>query len=269
MTFPPQERTGAGPRLVTDPADASAALTLDLWLWPLATDAARQAGLGRHLSPQERARAARYRAPEAGAAYVAARGRMREVLAGYTGRAPAEVPLVQDRQGKPHLDEGASGTGPAFNLSHAGGWAALVVGPHGLALGIDIEPHRPVPDGLPERWLSPAERAELAPLAGPLRIAGFFNAWTRKEALLKALGAGLSRPLDSFDVTLAPGRPARLAHLSGARADRWQLIAFDLRPDFPACIALRHAGPVALSLREGALPLPEAHTGETPPPAKP
>ncbi len=268
MTSPPEQRLGAGPRLVTGQRDG-AAVTLDLWLWPLAADAARRAALEGHLSDAERARAARFRVPEAADAFVTGRGRMREVLAGYTGRAPAEVPLAQDRNGKPHLGEGAAGTGPSFNLSHAGGWAALVVGPHGLPLGIDIEPHRPVADSLPERWLSPAERAELAGLPADQRVTGFFNAWTRKEALLKALGAGLSRPLDSFDVTLAPGRPARITRLSGARADRWQLVAFDLRPDFPAAIALRHAGPVTLALRAGALPLPATPLPATDPPAKP
>ena len=264
MTVPPKERSDAGPRLVTGDAGDAGNLTLDLWLWPLAVDGARHAVLQGHLSPEERARAARFRLPEAGAAFVVGRGRMREVLAGYTGRAPAEVPLAQDRYGKPYLDEGAAGRGPSFNLSHAGGWAALVVGPHGLPLGLDIEPHRSVSETLPERWLSPAERSELAALPADQRIAGFFNAWTRKEALLKALGAGLSRPLDSFDVTLSPGRPARLTRLSGARTDRWQLVAFELRPDFPAAIALRHAGPVTLALRGGALPLPA-----TPPLAKP
>jgi len=229
--------------------DTEERVALDLWLWRLDLPPARHAALAAHLAPAERARARAFVKPGDRAAYEAARGRMREILAGLLGCAPQDVPLVTDRQGKPHLDEGATGTGPSFNLSHAGGRAALVTGPHGLAIGIDIEPHRPVEPALADRFFSPTERAELAALQGEAWRAGFFNAWTRKEALLKALGAGLTRPLDSFDVTLTPGAPARLTRLSGALAERWQLLPLEIAPDFPGCIALRHAGQVALTLR--------------------
>jgi len=243
---------------VIDGAGASdgGGLRLDLWLWPLDVPPARMDALSGHLDPAERTRAARMADPDRAARFVVGRGRLREVLGGLMGCAPRDVPLAQTARGKPVLAEGAAGRGPAFNLSHAGGWAALVAGAHGLALGIDIEPHRPISPGLPDRVFSPDERADLAALPPGDRQAGFFNGWTRKEALLKALGAGLSRPLDSFDVTLTPGLPARVTRLSGAVAGRWQLHHLELRPDFPGCIAVRHAGPVEIALRAGALPLP-------------
>ncbi|MEM1428432.1 MAG: 4'-phosphopantetheinyl transferase superfamily protein [Pseudomonadota bacterium] len=236
---------------------AAHALALDLWLWPLdERGQAQHASLRAHLSEEERSRAAAFFRPEHRRRYEIARGRMREILAGYLGCAPRAVPLAAGLHGKPALTEGAGGAGPAFNLSHAGGWAALVAGPHGLALGIDIEPHRAVEPALAERFFSAAEQQALAALPPEEWRAGFFNAWTRKEALLKALGAGLTRPLDSFDVTLSPGSPARLERLSGALAERWQLLPLDLGPGFPGCIAVRHAGEITLTLREGALPLP-------------
>jgi len=108
------------------------------------------------------------------------------------------------------------------------------------------------------RHLRDAQLPVEAALPPELWETGFFNAWTRKEALLKALGAGLTRPLDSFDVTLAPGEPARLTRLSGALAERWQLLPLELGPRFPGCIAVRHDGAVTLTLREGMLPLPAA-----------
>jgi 4'-phosphopantetheinyl transferase len=235
------------------------ALTLDLWLWPLeGQPAERRASLASHLSDGEAARARGFVRPGHRAAFEVARGRMREILAGYLGCAPREVPLATAAHGKPVLGEGPGGHGPAFNLAHAGGWAALVAGPHGLALGIDIEPHREVEPALADRFFSATERQALGALPPELWQSGFFNAWTRKEALLKALGAGLTRPLDSFDVSLAPGEPARLIRLSGALADRWQFLPLDLGPRFPGCIAVRHGGRISLAVREGTLPLPPA-----------
>jgi 4'-phosphopantetheinyl transferase len=235
---------------------SNATLGLDLWLWPLEAGPERRAALAAHLDAPERARAGGYQRPGDRAAFEIARGRMREILAGYLGCAPRDVPLITGPHGRPVLGAAAGGRGPAFNLSHAGGWAALVTGPHGIALGIDIEPWRHVAPELADRFFSPAERAELAALPADQWQAGFFNCWVRKEALLKALGSGLTRPLDSFDVTLAPGAPARLTRFSGALAARWQLRPIELRPDFPGCVALRHAGPAALTVRKGALPLP-------------
>ena len=188
---------------------------------------------------------------------------MREILGGYLGCAPRKVPLLTGPHGRPILGAAAGARAPAFNLAHAAGWAALAIGPHGLALGIDIERHRPVERAVAERFFSPAEKAELAALPEADWAAGFFNAWVRKEALLKALGSGLMRPLDSFDVTLTPGAPARLLRLSGAQASRWQLYPLTLAADFPGCIALRHTGAVALTLREGRLPL-DAPAGAAP-----
>ena len=60
-------------------------------------------------------------------------------------------------------------------------------------------------------------------IPGAVKEETFFNCWTRKEAYLKAVGEGLAAPLDSFDVTLAPGEPPRMLTLEGdaERAARW------------------------------------------------
>ncbi|MGB2890190.1 MAG: 4'-phosphopantetheinyl transferase superfamily protein [Candidatus Acidiferrales bacterium] len=63
----------------------------------------------------------------------------------------------------------------------------------------------------------------------------FFNCWTRKEAYVKARGAGLQIPLGSFDVSLAPGEQA--AFLSEEESG-WSPQALTLDPDYVAAIAV-------------------------------
>lgn len=100
-----------------------------------------------------------------------------------------QVPFQYGPQGKPFLP-GA----PGFNLSHSGGWLALVLG-DSPDLGIDIEAGARLGDGadLVPRVLHPLEAA--AWHAAPDRRGLFLRAWTRKEALLKAKGTGT---LDDF-----------------------------------------------------------------------
>jgi hypothetical protein len=103
-----------------------------------------------------------------------------------------------------------------------------------------LERVRPVEDleGLAASCFSLAERDALAAVSEMARLEAFFDGWTRKEAFLKLLGDGLSRPLDSFDVTLAPGEPARLLRVAGGRAADWTLHAVEVGPGYRGALAL-------------------------------
>jgi 4'-phosphopantetheinyl transferase len=86
-------------------------------------------------------------------------------------------------------------------------------------------------------------------IAAEQRDAAFFACWTRKEAFIKAVGEGLSMPLDRFDVTLRPGEPARLLATRGdpAQASRWTLRELDPWPGWLAALAVE--GPADWTLR--------------------
>lgn len=219
---------------------------VDLWYWPLSEPAAPV------LSADEEARAARFVRPQDFMEWRAARAGLRLRLAGYIGQTPGALSFDYGPQGKPVLTGG-----PAFNLSHAGGWAALAVTDPGADIGIDIEAHRPVEPAVTDHFFAPAEIAALAGLGGADWQVAFFRLWTRKEALVKALGAGLSLPLDAFDVTAGPA--ARLTRLEGGTVAEWHLA--DLAPGagMQGALALRASGrAVEIRLREGALPLAAA-----------
>ncbi|MBM2294814.1 4'-phosphopantetheinyl transferase superfamily protein [Sulfitobacter pseudonitzschiae] len=208
-------------------------MKVDLWLWSLEADTQADRAL---LSPDERARADRFVKARDAALYIAGRSRLRRILAAETGRAPADLRFDYGAQGKPSLQNG-----PAFNLSHAGGMAALAVCETGVP-GIDIEKIRPVEKEVATRFFSASENAALASLAPDEWLNGFYRCWTRKEAVIKAVGQGLSMPLDSFDVTLAPDVPAALTRIAGGMAKDWHLTALDAGPGFMAALAMQNYG---------------------------
>ncbi|MEX5729697.1 4'-phosphopantetheinyl transferase [Rhodovulum iodosum] len=222
---------------------------IDLWLWALDPPPDLAARLAKRLAPEEQARAARFVHPRHGSRFSAARGRMREILAGYVGGAPEALRFHYNPQGKPGLE-----AGPAFNLSHAGGWAALAVTQAQVALGIDIEAVRQVDPAVADRFFSPDERAELSRFAPGDWATGFFRCWTRKEAVVKACGPGLSMPLDSFDVTL--GETAAVRRIDGGAAEDWALLPLTLGPGLFGAVAVEnHRRPVRLRWCEGRRPV--------------
>jgi 4'-phosphopantetheinyl transferase len=110
-------------------------------------------------------------------------------------------------------------------------------------IGVDLEHLRSDIDylALAEHFFSNAERAELNALPLAIRRQAFFLCWTRKEAYIKAHGEGLALPLDHFDVSLTPGKPARLlATREGLEApDQWSLFNLEPAPDYLAALAVR------------------------------
>jgi len=107
---------------------------------------------------------------------------------------------------------------------------------------VDVEQVRPYPKilSLAHRFFAPEERevlAELPPVDQPL---AFFRCWTRKEAFIKALGKGLSQPLNSFVVTMRGGEMPALRSFQNQpqAADQWQLTELWPAPDSVAALML-------------------------------
>jgi len=225
----------------------SGPISIDLWTWSLDAGQAERERLERLLSEDERARAARFHFDRDRERHIVAHGRLREILAARTRVAPERLRFAVSRHGKPTLAEPA-GPPPHFNLSHAGGLAALALSDD-AELGLDVEAIVPLREDVAGRFFSAREVAAYSALPEAERLAGFFRCWTRKEAVLKSLGDGLSRRLDSFDVTLRANEPARIERIDGEPdAPRtWALLHVEPAPGFVGAIALRSQGrPVVL-----------------------
>ena len=76
-------------------------------------------------------------------------------------------------------------------------------------VGVDIEylNKELVTEDIARNYFSNYEVTELFKLSENDRISAFFSIWTRKEAFIKAIGKGLSIPLDSFDVSIEESKP--------------------------------------------------------------
>jgi len=207
----------------------------------LAATAPHLPWLTRTLSHDERLRATQFHVERDCAYFSAARGLLRSLLGGYVGAEPARLVFTYGRYGKPALSDVPVASDLQFNLAHAGGFAVYAF-TRARRIGIDLEHLRPFPDAdqIAGRFFSIRERERLAALSPDELQIGFFNCWTRKEAYVKAIGEGLSRPLDQFDVTLAPGEPSRLLATTGSpeEPERWRYQELTPADDYIGALAV-------------------------------
>ncbi len=190
------------------------------------------------LSPDEVERADRFRFDRHRRAFVLGRAALRALVATYLRIEPHEASFTYGLKGKPAL---ALVPCPlSFNVSNSGDLAAYAF-TLDCEIGVDVEHRRRLLEieGIARRFFASDEVSALMALSEGERPEGFFNCWTRKEAYIKAVGDGLSVPLDSFEVTLQPGVPARMVSLDGsaAAAERWTLHTFTPAPDYAGAIA--------------------------------
>ncbi len=197
-----------------------------LWRFPLVYHQSLEA----LLDEQELQRARRLRVPQKAQAFVAARARLRQILAGYLGCAPESLRFEYGAAGKPMLAGGMADT-LAFNLAHSGRWGLCAV-TKGVEVGVDIERvDKPLDfEKLAAGFFSRNERDRLEASGRPRRRRLFFRIWTRKEAWLKGKGGGFSDP----DQDIGP------AHLAGTctHDGTWWLRSFPVARHYLAALAV-------------------------------
>lgn len=178
----------------------------------------------RVLSPEERARAARFgrrRRRE----FVIGRTVLRRVLGAYVGGDPATLPIVEGPSGKPALAAGSGHEWLRFSVSHADDLLLIALARE-REVGVDVE--RVAPEraraSIADELFSATEAAVLRSLPPSRRTPAFFAMWTRKEAYLKGTGIGMAVRLEEVDVfSPAPG---------------WSLCGLDIGPPYAAALAV-------------------------------
>jgi 4'-phosphopantetheinyl transferase len=151
------------------------------------------------LAADECERAERFLLQDARRRFVVARSALRTVLGRYVAEPPAKISLSYAPNGKPRLSDANFSADLQFNLAHSGELALIAV-TRGCEVGVDVERLRVINhlQEIAKRYFHSREVAELIGLAPAERNAAFLRCWTGEEAVLKALGTGVTQSLGFF-----------------------------------------------------------------------
>ena len=191
------------------------------------------------MNAEERGRARRFVRDHDKHSFVVAHGCLRLLLAAMLGAPPMAFEFSVGPFGKPCLAQDGE---VEFNMSHSGG-IVLIGFAHGMAFGIDVEARRPMSDrsAIVRRYFHPGEAADFATVPDDRAEDAFFRCWSRKEAVVKALGVGMSLDLDRYRVTCIPTAAPELLALDGEAAPSadWSILDLDPGPNHVGAVAAR------------------------------
>jgi 4'-phosphopantetheinyl transferase len=187
---------GAPPEVLPLPVDI-------VHVWRVLLDSAEADPIS--LSTEEQARANRLVHELHRNRFIAMKAVVRDVLSRYLETTPNSIEFEYGEKGKPAIAAAHNALGLRFNISHSGGIGLIAVA-MGREVGVDVETRQEIPDAMSiaKRFFARREYQELSALPEAVRQRAFLRCWTRKEAYVKALGAGLSCPLHSFAVSVSP-----------------------------------------------------------------
>lgn len=226
--------------------------TDEVHVWHARTDEAIDlTALQPWLDTAEIARADGFRRHPDRELFVLSRAVMRSVLASYLDCDERSISIVGDNHGKPMLQADRHRETLHFNLTHSRGAVALAVSRR--EVGIDVEDRRREVEyhALAERYFAEAEARHLRPLRDQQLRDAFFAIWTLKEAYVKAIGRGISFPLDAFCFDLDVDRLIAFRGLADFVTTDWHFAQFELSDRHRAAVAVQHAGgpPPAIAVR--------------------
>jgi len=194
------------------------------------------------LSPDEQARANRFRFERDRQWFIAGRGILRLLLSSYLTINPEQLQFTYSVHGKPALNipdrQQQMQSGIAFNVSHSQGLALYSI-TCDRPIGIDVEQIRFIQDmeQLAERFFLPSESALIQSVPVAQRQHLFFRLWTYKEAYLKATGEGITG-LKRVEILLNPDSSIAALNINNAPASHWTMLPLDLEPHYAAALAV-------------------------------
>jgi 4'-phosphopantetheinyl transferase len=208
-----------------------------LWLTWVDQTIAQVPQLRQLLSADEQARADRFHFERDRHRFTISRGRLRQILSQYLNTPAGQIQFCYGAYGKPSLAGSLASTGLQFNLAHSGDVVLCGITCDRL-IGVDVEQIRSLPrvHQLAERCLSPQEQNSLIDSTSPEET--FLTYWTCKEAYLKAIGSGLTQPMEQIEFALTPTVQLVKVLGSSETANLWSLQLLNFSPDYKAALAV-------------------------------
>lgn len=182
------------------------------------------------LSAHESERALRFHSPLHRQRFIAAHSLLRSIISLYIDASPREIIFGHEEKKKPFLQSPA--TSLQFNLAHSEHMAVYALTMN-HAIGVDIEKIKQAyPENVAERFFHRKEVNDLLHLDEDKRPEHFYRIWARKEAIVKAIGKGLSLPLASFTVSINDDFENVMID-----NEAWSLLPLALHTGFQAAVA--------------------------------
>lgn len=176
------------------------------------------------LSPDEVLRANKYHFEEDQKKFVRRRSALRQILAKRLGKHPRSISFEYSKLGKPQLAREFSGK-LYFNVSHSRDFAIIGIGMSGQ-IGVDIEYLDSDVDSdlISKRFFATPEISEIMSSETRHKTDAFFRHWTIKEAFIKAIGKGLTFPLNEVIVQSSEGRHSLHFHDPEFDTSEWSVL---------------------------------------------
>jgi len=159
--------------------------------------------------------------------YIASHALLRFVLSRYLNQAPRTLEFIIGKFGKPDLHP-RHNSSLKFNLSHTQGLVGCAVVLSGKLIGFDV-------DKKDEKFLDIIERFSkdeihrLNNLNRKNKIKFTSKLWSLKESYLKAIGVGLTWPLNSFSVKYIKNEFHIFTHSQKLHPNlKWKLYSLDI-----------------------------------------
>ncbi len=119
---------------------------------------------------------------------------VRRMICEKLGMRNGDLVIGFEEKGKPFIQDYPI----HFNMSHSGVWVVAAVS--SAPVGIDIEQMKRNRLEVARRFFTEPEYKNLMDRPEPERTDYFYTLWTLKESYLKAVGRGLTLPLNSFTI---------------------------------------------------------------------
>ncbi|TVY06836.1 4'-phosphopantetheinyl transferase family protein [Paenibacillus cremeus] len=209
----------------------------EVHVWYAATDAPTSvmSNLSCLLSPEEQLRAFRFKYAQDQSRYIISHALLRLLLSAYTEIAPSELTLESTKHGKPYLAARLEHKRIQFNITHSNDTFCCVLSKD-WEVGVDVEQIRKDFDwfSIAQSYFSPMEAAQLEATPVDGQASAFYKLWTRKEALLKAIGTGFT------------GIGGLADHRDVHSMSSYALHSFQWSPDYQGAVAVNSSVPRAV-----------------------